>query len=604
MDVTVEAGDVKKILGNKDHPLTCGVLCKKGLAHLERHSDPHRLTTPLLRQGSDWVPLTSEEGVQLLAEKLRGVDPKTVLYYTDSGHNGISKNAASLFFSHLGPVTTHRGSLCWDAGNYGLKNTIGSHTGVHYSQIQHADVVVLWGRNAKDTNPHLYMHIKRLGKPVIYIDPICTSTAKSADEYYQIRPNSDGMLATAIAKLLHQQGRLEVTAEEESQLLHCSMDDLSVQTGLSLGQLEQLASHFNGKKRVITYIGYGLQRYRNGATTVEAIIQLHFLTGNVNRPGCGFHFSDKRVASALAKPYRKEQPETETFVKSTFGAYVKSRTDWRVLLVDKSNPVVQLPHTQAVMEALGNIPFKVGIDLFMTDTMAQMDLVFPAPSMFECSDVVATSMFSPYLQYTQECVTPPANVLPEYVLFQQVAARLGIKGYPSVDLDTFLYQHVEPVLEARGVAWSAFKTMGWMDPESDEQRHHPLVWTDRLNGFSLATKKNQDPSRKDGAYRLITPHWKDSLHSQGYRNVTELPVVYMNEDGYQSGEVVLLSSPQGSLRCRVDMDKTLQKGLLYIYEGYWKQSGIVNTLTIDDFSDQGDQAAYYDTFVNVVKVKT
>ncbi|QSX09148.1 molybdopterin-dependent oxidoreductase [Alkalibacter rhizosphaerae] len=602
MDVTVVDGEIQKIAGAKEHPLTCGVLCKKGMDHLVRHRDQDRLKTPLLRQGERWLPLTVEEGVKMLAEKLGGVDTKSILYFTDSGHNGLSKTAASLFFQHLGPITTHRGSLCWDAGNFALKKSLGIHAGVRHTQIPDADAIVLWGRNAKDTNLHLYMQIKKAGKPMIYIDPIVTATAKEAEEYYCIKPNSDLELALAVVKILSQQGNLYLAPKDEAMVASYSMDMLVEKTGLSVTQLERLSTHFAGDKRIITYIGYGLQRYTNGAKAVEAIIALHYLTGNVNKPGTGFHFSDKRVSKSLAKPYDVVR-ENLTFVKSTFGTYVSSRDDWSVLLVDKSNPVVQLPNTKAVQEAIKKIPFKVGIDLFMTDTMKEMDLVFPAPSVFECQDVVITSMFSPYLQFTEECVPPPPEVVSEYDLFQRLAGALGLDDFPKVGLEEFLFQHVKPVLEAQGVTWEDLKTTGWMDPESEKEKNRKLQWLEgSLDVFAMIETKTENPGSK-GKYRLITPHAKESLHSQGFRTVTELPLVYMNEPGFESGDMVVVASDQGRLRCKVKLDENLQSGLVYIYEGYWSHSGIVNSITTDAYSDEGDQAAYYETLVSVMKIK-
>lgn len=604
MDVTLHHGKIYKVEGDKKHPLTCGVVCKKGVDHVMRHNDPERLMTPMLRKGDEWVEIDTRQALKLLAEKLDGVATERILYYSDSGHNGLSKTAASLFFQHLGPITTHRGSLCWDAGNFALKEAIGKCAGVHYSQIENADAVILWGRNAKETNLHLHMHIQKMGKPVIYIDPISTATAKSAKEYYQINPNSDLELATGIIKILQRNGTITLSEVEKDVFEKISIEDLCETTGLSLSQLEKLAAHFDGEKRVITYIGYGLQRYKNGAKAVEGILRLHFLSGNVNRPGSGFHFSDKTISKSLAKPYEKEQGNC-TFVKSKFGEYVLSRNDIALLVVDKANPAVQLPNARKVAMALESIPFKVGIDLFMTDTMKKMDLVFPAPSVFECQDVVKTSMFSPYLQHTQQCVKPPDQVISEYALFQMLAEIMGLEGFPKADLDTFLYQHVKPILEANNTSWEAFKKSGWMDPGSRGEYGYRFGWKDpSLDVFGQLLDKKSEGKSANGSYRLITPHSRDSLHSQGFRKRKELPEVFMNREGFETGDRVTLQSAWGSLRCMVKIDPQLKGDVAYVYEGYWSQSGIVNSLTTDSYSDQGDQAAYYETFVEITKDPT
>ena len=42
-------------------------------------------------------------------------------------------------------------------------------------------------------------------------------------------------------------------------------------------------------------------------------------------------------------------------------------------------------------------------------------------------------------------------------------------------------------------------------------------------------------------------------------------------------------------------------GVALMYEGNWNKNGSVNFLTPDIISDMGEQTAYYDCFINVLK---
>ena len=52
IDVYKENGKVIKLMGNKEHSLTDGFLCSKGLKHLNRLYDENRILKPLLKVGA------------------------------------------------------------------------------------------------------------------------------------------------------------------------------------------------------------------------------------------------------------------------------------------------------------------------------------------------------------------------------------------------------------------------------------------------------------------------------------------------------------------------------------------------------------------------
>ncbi|MGD9242564.1 MAG: molybdopterin-dependent oxidoreductase [Desulfobacterales bacterium] len=70
LEATVIDDRVSRIRGDRDHPLTRGICCIKGLKLLERLDHPQRLTSPLKRAGRKWVPLTWPEALDDIADRL------------------------------------------------------------------------------------------------------------------------------------------------------------------------------------------------------------------------------------------------------------------------------------------------------------------------------------------------------------------------------------------------------------------------------------------------------------------------------------------------------------------------------------------------------
>ena len=70
-----------------------------------------------------------------------------------------------------------------------------------YREIEEADLVILWGSNARETHPIFFHHLLkglRNGARLIVIDPRRTSSARWADLWLGLEVGSDIALANAI----------------------------------------------------------------------------------------------------------------------------------------------------------------------------------------------------------------------------------------------------------------------------------------------------------------------------------------------------------------------------------------------------------------------
>ena len=59
MIATVEDGRLTALRPDKDHPLSSGFACQKGIAFTEVQNDPDRVTTPLRRTPTGFEPVHS-----------------------------------------------------------------------------------------------------------------------------------------------------------------------------------------------------------------------------------------------------------------------------------------------------------------------------------------------------------------------------------------------------------------------------------------------------------------------------------------------------------------------------------------------------------------
>jgi anaerobic selenocysteine-containing dehydrogenase len=73
MIATVDDGRLVALRPDKDHPLSAGFACQKGVAFTEIVNDPDRVTTPLRRTEQGFEPVSWDEAMADIAKRLADV---------------------------------------------------------------------------------------------------------------------------------------------------------------------------------------------------------------------------------------------------------------------------------------------------------------------------------------------------------------------------------------------------------------------------------------------------------------------------------------------------------------------------------------------------
>ncbi len=634
---TVSDGRVTRIQGDPDHPVTRGRVCTKGKKLLARVYHPDRLTTPLKKQGNGWSPISWDDALAEIAEKLvriRGAHGSTaVVHYSDSGYGGITKTADRMFFNHFGGVTVPRGSLCWAAGMAAQKYDFGEARGHHPEDIGRAKTILLWSRNPVYTNTHLVGFInqaRKNGTQVVLIDPVRSASAILADTHIPVNPGSDGALALGMAKIILDNSwedaaflRNRVVGFEAFQdyLAGVSLEEVQQITGVTGSSLHRLTETYARGGPSTIVVGYGLQRYANGGNTVRCIDALGALTGNIGVSGGGVNYANRHMARFIEGELaasEKAAVNRRVFSLPRFSHFLETAEDPPVkgIFIAKANPLVQMPDVNRATAAFTGVDFKVVIDMFMTDTARHADIVLPCTSILEEEDIVVTSMFSPCLNYSRRAVAPPDGIIGEFEFFRRLAKQMGLKGYPDIDPATFLKRAVKPLSTEFGITWESIRNtyvtlpgnrIPWQDGKFLTPSGKYELYSQKAAGNGLSPLPVLAvPSRPPTAYplRLLTPHTRQSMHSQHFAFTDAAPTAYLCKASLQSyglkdGQDALLTSPAGRLQVSVACDDGILPDLVVVYQGWWHKSGSVNALTQIRVSDMGSNAAYHECFCRI-----
>jgi anaerobic selenocysteine-containing dehydrogenase len=524
--------------------------------------------------------------------------------------------------------------------------------------IANAKLIVLWGKNAAETNIHQMAFIDKAletGAKLIVVDPRRTESSERAELLIQPRPGSDGAVALAIAHFLIKNDLIDQEfiasyvkgfTEFANAVADFTPDRAAKISDVPARHIERLAEYIGTIKPATINAGYGMQRYTNSGQTMRAIIALLAITGNIGKPGAGWIYANLQSAvfDAVKDPiafYPPDKPDGVVRVSistSRLGQDMLAASDppLKMIWVERGNPVTQNPETKTVLRAFRSLDFRVVVEQFMTDTAREADIVLPAKTMFEQSDVIG-AYWHPYVQLKQKVVDPPGEVKPESEVYWRLSQRLGfseqeiankIPGPSDADIEDFLEKKLEPFPElslerlreapviAPGHQEVAFSDYAFPTPSGKIEIYSSEA-ADRWGVNSLpdffepgeSTCRESSESQKYPLY-FMTPNTKNRIHSQFnnldmIRRLNPKPLVLINPEdararGIAEGALTKIYNDRGEIRVEARLDYGIKPGCIAVTNGWWvSQGGAVNFCSLGRETDMGHGAAYHDNLVEI-----
>ncbi len=657
---------MRRITPNATNQATAGGACLKGLSYIERVHSPDRIVHPMRRNpaSGNFDRISWDEALDSIASELIRIrdsfGPQSLLYYSASGTKGLLNDVGASFWGMYGGYTTTYGDLCWPAGLEATRLTLGENKHNAPWDLSNAGLIVFWGKNAAETNLHQMEYVETAlarGARVVVVDPRRTETSENAALLVQPRPGTDGAIALAVAGLLIREGRIDHDfieahvhgfAEFADLAATWSPERASTVSDVPVNYIYRLAEEFGTDKPVTINTGFGMQRYTNSGQSMRAIIALLAITGNIGRPGAGWIFANlqSQIFADTKDPIALYPPDTPDGVRRVSIATARLGRDMlkqqdpplRAMWVERGNPVTQNPETHTVLEAIRGLEFRVVVDQFMTDTAREADIVLPAKTMFEQTDVI-NAYWHPYIQLKQKVIDPPGEVKPETEVYRLLAPRLGmsptavnaaIPGTTDAEVEAFLDKRLER-FEALSVerlregavitpghqeiAFSDFvfpTPTGKIELLSNEARER---WgLDKLPDYFEPEEslKSQSTDTKPFPLYLMTPNTKNRIHSQfnnleSIRAVSPEPFVQINPvdahaRGVSDGDKTRIFNSRGELQIKARLDWSIKSGCVAVTNGWWiTQGGTVNFCSLGRETDMGHGAAFHDTMVEIEK---
>src|SRR3954464_1801267 len=430
----VEDGRVTRIGGDPSHPVTQGFLCWRTNNFLPLQYHPERLTRPLLRG----KPVSWDEALDFAARELMRIrsesGPAAIFHYRSGGSLGALKHLSDYFFEKFGPTTTKRGDICSGAGDEAQMIDFGEEDSHDIFDLLNSKNIILWGKNAVVSSPHLVPVLNDAKASKLLIDPVWHKTARLCDAFLQPRPGGDFSLAMAAARLLFERGWTEAGFEKYCDNL-TEFRALAFQhtvagwcedADVSPDAAEDVARRLHQGPTAIL-VGWGMARRVNGGAIVRALDALAAISGNLGVAGGGVSYYFKR-RKTVDHSFIKGIPAAQrTVLEPLFGPEVLAFRDppIRAVWITAGNPIAMLPESATVDRALRSRDFVCVVDSWPTDTTRAATLVLPTTTLLEDDDLLG-AFGHHWVGSSRPVVAPAPGVKSGLAILQALAGRVGL----------------------------------------------------------------------------------------------------------------------------------------------------------------------------------
>jgi nitrate reductase NapA len=319
VQVGVKDGRVVAIAGDRQAEVNKGLLCVKGYHVGLALYGKDRLTTPLLRKDGKLTPISWDEAIDVIAQRIQSAPNRFAMY--GSGQWTIPEGYAAQKFMKGGLANNQidpNARLCMSSAVTGFLSSYGvDEPASCFDDLDACDVVITWGNNPAEMHPVLFSRLidRRLrGDKVMLIDISTrrTRTSQQADHYLPMLPQGDLAIANCIAHQLvygekfdrefvekhcNFRGDTEpltlngqaITFEQYREFLKdYSPEKVAPLSGLSVEQLQMLGKLFADRQLKITSLWcMGMNQHTRGTAINNLVHSIHLLSGHWGKPGDG-----------------------------------------------------------------------------------------------------------------------------------------------------------------------------------------------------------------------------------------------------------------------------------------------------------------------------
>ena len=406
-------------------------------------------------------------------------------------------------------------------------------------------------------------------------------------------------------------------------------------TEVPAADIVKLARAYGSTHPAAILMGGGSNHWYHGDLTGRAFALLATLTGNIGRSGGGFSvYVGQYKVRVDTSPWWSPGGQKAKVCPTVY--FVRGRTEtmhpdvpypeqgWHGLVCTFANMFVQSMDVNRLHQTLADLDLIVVVDHQMTETVRWADVVLPATTWYEKTDLTATPLH-PFLQLQQAAIDPVGESRSELWMWREIMRRVApdlAAEWFELDeeavIEMILAAGNEPGGPTEGITLADLKAgpvrlpvpdpdVAFVEQVRDRVPFPPVslpaplektasfIPTRRIEfykeedrfielGETVPTWKppfdDAVHDRAEYPLALLSPHSKWRIHSSYANNAwlaeihAERPEVFIGPDdaerrGITTGDLIEVGNTRGAVRAWARVSEAQRPGSVTLYEGWW-----------------------------------
>jgi len=631
----VEDGALVALSPDREHPVTRGFACNKGIAGADIHRDPDRLDHPMRKRNGGFARASWEDALGDIAARVRGIvdqhGPNAVAYYmgNPTAFNTLAGPGVSAFFAQLG-VRRAFSSGTQDCANKfaGSEAVFGSSTIHPIPDLEHTEFLLVLGANPRVSHGSFISvadpmermrEAKRRGATIYFVNPRrIESVARSTGDWIAIRPDTDVYLLAALLCEIDAAGGFDERALAahgknvagfRAFVRRYPAERVAGVTGIPADTIRRLAREWSAAGSASVHMSTGVNMGRQGTLAYWLVQMLSFATGNLDRRGgnvlsVGFYKSAKAGRRDFASSFGDSEfgpLRRGALPGNLLPEFITTASEpVRALFVVAGNPLLSIGGEQKLRKAFEQLELLVCVDLYRNASGEYAEWLLPSTDMFERADINITGLglqHQPWVQWTDPVVAPRGERREEWWIFGKLAQALRLKSPFDGAGTADQWTRIDHMLRSRGLTLDELRKLP-----------HGAAFEDGLDAGSFFDEHLQTPDHKvdccppafadallraeaifaeeagEGAARLKLITRRDPfMHNSWYANLPAMKrgardrnrlAVHPDDlraRGLEAGATVRLWNEHGAVEVEVESDDGLVPGVVALTHGWGNQ---------------------------------
>lgn len=434
------------------------------------------------------------------------------------------------------------------------------------------------------------------------------------------------------------------------------VDTAAELTGVPADTIQDLAYQYTQNTPSTIYSWFGLDHYWNGHWSQSCVVTLAILAGQVGKPGasCGFQeCCSGTLINSLASTPEGAPGSCATynapFMTKAFdeGEYAGEPFNLKMAIFSHTNAVTNMTNRNDTLSWMNRCEYLVGMDMMMTDTMRQCDIVLPVAHWFEVEDVFDIYATHPFILHQDKAVEPAFESRSSLDIYNDLAERVGCGDLFCISSDDYMTLLLDTEgAHAQGITLESFREdKAYRQAGSDENLYihgedgdfpttsglaefyvenpagsNPYVegWDlskERLAHWEPALQVGDEERRQTYPIQLLSEHSRFRTHTQWFevdmlKEIDTEPFIKLSpedaeEYDIQAGDRVRAYNELGSVVLTAQINPGLPQGMATCPKG-WESKEFIEGSFTELFTNEGNpfcsNQAFFDCTVAIEKL--